>query len=657
MFRFVFAGLFFTIHLISFSQTTDVKSWRLAESDSMQQGFILFENKNYLEALPIFEKIYKAHPSELFLKYCYGVSCLSRSDKHSEAFDLLKQVYKKNKRIENIEFFLAKASLLNYNFDDALKLLESANKNDTISLSEEQKQEYASLERYCLNSKKTHPVPTNATIINIGNSINTVHDEDIPLLTADESFIIFSKTDAKAENRDEISASGVYLSVKENENWLKPALINKGSAKDKAIALSPDGLTLYLYHQDSNNNGDIYSSEFDYFEWSIPHKLKGSVNSDSWEGSCSVSPNGKYLYFSSNRPGGFGGKDIYRATLQSDNTWGEVINLGESVNTAMDEDCPFIHANASTLFYSSKGRNSMGGYDIFQSTWKVKESIFSEGINLGFPVNTPDDNMYYTLSANGNNGFYASGKTGGEGLKDIYKVTNGYVGEKPTAYVVKGVVTKAINVLYSDITINLTTKDNQSLGEVKVNSVNGKYMAILPADSEVKLVYKYKAFEYKTIEINTSILHEIPDQMVEVFFDVKPELKQTQGAKDSVNIALQNFERMHSSRDKLKLFTQKYGNLMVEGLEFMVQIAAYKYPTKYEFKKLKKLGKITKLNLNDDITRFVIGGSFKTLGKAYEYSQKVINAGQKDAFVVVLYQGKRVFLEDLETLKIFPANN
>ena len=135
----------------------------------------------------------------------------------------------------------------------------------------------------------------------------------------------------------------------------------------------------------------------------------------------------------------------------------------------------------------------MGGYDVFQSRWNAKESQFTEALNLGYPVNTPDDDLYYTLTANGNSGYYASGKKGGEGLNDIYKITNGYVGEKPLAYIVKGVVTKALNVLYSDITIDITNKEDKVLGEVKVNTVNGKYMAILPADNEYKLVYKYKS--------------------------------------------------------------------------------------------------------------------------------------------------------------------
>lgn len=617
----------------------------------MSEAFQLFETKNYRRALPLFEAMHRHHPSEFFIKYCYGVCALSRTDKHEEALSLLSQIYKKNSRIEDIDYHLAKANHLNYKFDDALNILSSSNLKGKNNFSDSVLPRVQLLKQYCVNAKLLVANPTPAVMANIGNTVNTADEEDIPLLAADESALIFTRSDADPGNKNIISNAGVYLSVKENDAWLKPALINKGGINDKAIALSPDGLTLFIYHEDPSGNGDIYRSDFDYFEWSVPQRVKG-INTASWEGGCSITADGKTLYFCSDRPGGLGGKDIYRATLQEDKSWGNIENLGPNVNTASDEESPFIHADGINLFFSCNGRTSMGGYDIFQSRWDAAGGKFSEAQNLGHPINTPDDDLYYTLSANGNTGYYASGKKGGEGLKDIYKISNGYIGEKPLAFVVKGVVTKAMNVLYSDITIDIT-KDDKVLGEVKVNSVNGKYMAILPADNQYKLVYKYKSFEYKSIEINTSRLQEPTEQIVDVFFDIKPELNKTQSSKDSVDKSVQKHELMGFSAAKLRQLITKYGDQTAPGLEYMVQIGAYKYTKNYDFKKLKKIGKISELDLKDGITRVVIGGSFSTLNKAYELSQKVIKAGQKDAFISILYNGKRIFVEDLETLKIF----
>lgn len=638
--------------LIIFSQTTNVNGWRASEKDSMSQAFQWFETKNYCQALPVFETLYKAHPSEFFIKYCYGVCALSRTDKHEEALNLLLQVYRKNNKIEDIDYHLAKAHHLNYKFDDALNILSSTNLRGKNNFSDSIMRLVPLLKQYCVSAKLLVANPTPAVMTNIGNVINTTDNEDIPLLSADESALIFTRADADPGNKNIISNAGVYLSVKENNAWLKPALINKGGVNDKAIALSPDGLTLFIYHEDPNGNGDIYRSDFDYFEWSVPSRVKG-INTTSWEGGCSITADGKTLYFCSDRPGGLGGKDIYRATLQEDKSWGNIENLGPNVNTASDEQSPFIHADGINLFFSCNGRTSMGGYDIFQARWNAAESKFNEAQNLGHPLNTPDDDLYYALSANGNTGYYASGKKGGEGLKDIYMTSHGYLGEKPLAFVVKGVVTKAMNVLYSDITIDITSKDDKVLGEVKVNSVNGKYMAILPADNQYKLVYKYKSFEYKSIEINTSRLLEPTEQIIDVFFDIKPELNKTQGAKDSVDKSVQKHELLSVSTEKLRQVMAKYGALSASGLEYMVQIGAYKYTKNYDFKKLKKIGKVSELDLKDGITRVIIGGSFSTLSKAYELSQKVIKAGQKDAFITILYNGKRIFVEDLETLKVF----
>ena len=651
MCRYVLFFLLLFNGFFTFSQTTNVADWRASEQDSMSEAFKLFEHKYYRAALPYFEKLYKAHPNEFFIRYCYGVCALSRTDKHGDALSLLGQVYKKNSRIEDLNYHVAKANHLNYQFDEALNIISSSSNTRRYNVSDSIKNQVQQLKQYCVNAKLLMANPTPAVISNIGTTINTADEEDMPLLAADESVMIFNKVQAESGRNDNTNTSGIYLSVKENNAWLKPALINKGGTNDKAIALSPDGLTLFICHEDPSGNGDIYRSDFDYFEWSVPQRVKG-INTTSWEGGCSITADGKTLYFCSNRPGGLGGKDIYKATLQEDKSWGNIENLGPDVNSEADEESPFIHADGKTLFFSSNGRTSMGGYDIFQSRWNMADRKYTEAQNLGYPINTPDDDLYYTLSANGNTGYYASGKKGGQGLKDIYRISSGYMGEKPMAYVVKGVVTKAMNVLYSDITIDIT-KDDQVLGEIKVNSVNGKYMAILPTDNQYKLVYKYKSFEYKSIEINTSRLQEMPEQILDVFFDIKPELAKTQSARDSVDRSVQKHELMSFSSEKLKQFMLKYGSLSAPGLEYMVQVGAYKYTKNYDFKKLKKIGRISELDLKDGITRMVIGGSFTTLNKAYELSQKVVKAGQKDAFVTILYDGKRIFVEDLESLKVF----
>jgi hypothetical protein len=405
-------------------------------------------------------------------------------------------------------------------------------------------------------------------------------------------------------------------------------------------------------------------------DWTAPQKLKGQVNSYSWEGSCSMTADGKHLYFTSERSGGYGGRDIYRATLLADSTWGNVMNLGDSINTALDDDAPFIHPDGVTLFYSSKGKNSMGDYDIFQSRMNWLDSTFSSPVNLGYPINTPDGDRYYVLSANSERGYYASGKSGGAGLQDIYTVYPGYVGKKPSLFVVKGKTTLEHKPVASDISVEITSKDNRNFGTFVSNAANGNYLVSLPAGAVFKLTYKYKSLPVKTTEINTTSVDGYEEKTVDVNFEtipdtVKPLLPPVAvvqpAKKDSVPVAAakpiipikkDTFVATKAIHEKTTKYAGLYGDITAEGLVFKVQIAAYKYPKNYVYEHLKGLGAVDNFLL-DGITRITIGGDFQNLGTAWEHCKKVITAGQTDAFVTVLYKGKRVYLEDLEKMGIF----
>lgn len=704
-----FLIVFLCIVASSFSQT-NTRKWRKTENDSMERALLLFDEANYVMALPIYEKLYAAHPKEEYLKYCYGRCALYRSDKHDVALSLLNEVYEKNKKIENIQLDLAKANHFNLKFDEALALIDLCLANKKVK--PEFKKEANQLKLYCINAKQFFANPTAAKIENAGNILNTANDEYVPVISADESIMIYTYRGTESmgglENAYQqpdpygVYYEDVYQSNKENGQWTTPkpiAPINTNS-HDAAIALSADGQQLFVYRDNGDDHGDIYVSYFVNNTWSVPQKLKGEVNSYSWEGSCSMTADGKQLYFSSERGGGYGGKDIYRATLQPDSTWGQVVNLGDSINTALDDDAPFIHPDGINLFYSSKGKNSMGGYDIFQARLNILDSAFHQPINLGYPINTPDDDIYYVLSANGERGYYASGKQGGYGLKDIYTVYPGYVGKKPSVYVLKGKITADLQPVESKISVEITSKNNKKFGEFKSNSLTGSYLISLPAGGIFNVTYKYNKFPYKLLEINTMNLEGYDEKIFDIDFNMKDtakpivalppkdtvqkeevkqpvvkkeevkqpivkeeeEVKQPIVKKEELPIEKQpiiivrkkdGFVPRNAAQEKNRVYSELYGDISAEGLEFKVQIAAYKYPKNYVYLHLKGLGAIENLILNDGITRITIGGAFNTLGKAYERCKKVIIAGQNDAFVTVIYKGKRIYLEDLETMGIY----
>ncbi len=673
--RLIFISSVTILPLFVTSQTTNTRKWRSTEKDSMQSAMMMFDDGNYLMALPFYENLYNQHPKEMFLKYCYGKTSLYRSDKHAIALQLLDEVYQQNKKAEDIEYDLARANHFNYKFDEALALLDKyiANKKTTP----EKKKKAEQLKQYCNNGKILYAKPTGATITNIGNIINTKNDEYAPVISADESIMIFtyrgSESKGGLQNEfNEPDKYGVYYedvfqSIKKDGAWTTPTPIDSVNTNthDGSIALSADGLYLFIYRDIGDDHGDIYMSSSISGKWSTPKKLKGEVNSYSWDGSCSITPNGRTLYFSSERGGGFGGKDIYRATLMPDSTWGNVINLGDSINTPYDDDAPFIHPDGVTLFYSSKGNNSMGGYDIFQARMSWKDSTFSKGVNLGYPINTTDDDIYYVLSANGERGYYASGKAGGQGLKDIYTVYPGYVGKKPSIYLVKGTIMSEDVPVGSTIIVELVDKETKKFGEFTSNDITGKYMISLPSGGKFKITYKYKSYPYKTLDVNTTNLEGYEEELFDINFKnadtTKPAIAVQEPKKDSVVAVVTKIEQPKKDtfvpnnkvQGLTKDYSAKYGHISAEGLVFKVQIAAYKTPKNYKYAHLKGLGTVENLLLDDGITRITIGGEFKTLGDAYEHNKKVINRGQKDAFVTAIYKGKRVYLEDLEKMGIF----
>jgi hypothetical protein len=658
--KYKFIILLFICCSIAFSQTTNTKKWRKTEQDSMQKALIMYDEKDYAAALPIYDNLFKAHPKEEFLKFVYARCCLYRSDKHEDALKYLSEIYEKNKKAENIEFDLARAQHFNYKFDEALLHVDKfiAHKktlpDDKIAAQQ--------LRKYILNAKDLYAKPTNAKITNAGSILNTDAEEYVPVVSADESIMIFTyvgeeSTGGRQDKTQQPFEFGdyyedVFQSVKVNDQWTKPRGISSinTNVHDAAIAISPDGQQLFVYRDNGDDHGDIYVSYLHDTVWTVPVKLTGQVNSYSWEGSCSLTSDGQTLYFSSERGGGYGGRDIYRATLQSDSTWGNIVNLGDSINTTLDDDAPFIHPDGITLFYSSKNKNSMGGYDIFQAVMNPIDSTFKNAVNVGYPINTTDDDIYYVLSANGKTGYYASGKPGGSGSKDIYLVDPGYIGKKPATYLVKGKITLDKEPVEGKIEVTVISRNNKKFTDSKSNGATGNYLVTLPAGAVFKLTYTYKDYPPRTLDIDASSITEYTEKEFDIEYTTKPDTAKPVAV---VTPPKDDFVPITPIQVKTQKFSEIYGDVVSSGLEFRVQVAAYKYPKNYKYPHLKNYGKVDQLLLEDGITRITIGGAFMTLNKAFEHNKKVINAGQTDAFVTAIYNGRRVYLEELEALGIF----
>lgn len=742
-------------YIVSSAQVTNVRKWRKTEKDSLENGLFLYDERSYLQALPIFESIYNNHPSEEFIKYVYAKCGLYRSDKHEDSYTILYDIYQKNKRVDDIQYDLALAAHYNNKFDEALEYLTAY--LGTRKLPFENRKKAELLKRYIGHAKYFVANPTKARVTDLGSAINSPDDEYTPAIKADESVMIFTYNGPKSiggrqnmylqADPNGSYSEDVYMSYKLSNEFTTAFPLDSlnTNAADAAVSLSNDGSVLFTYKNESDNHGDIYQSELVGEHYMKPGKLKGPVNSYSWDGHCSLSPDGKTLYFSSERNGGYGGRDIYKASLSDDGSWQHVVNLGDSINTTDDDDAPFIHPDGKTLFYSSKGRTSMGGYDVFKSVMSP-DSTFKRSENLGYPINTTDDDIYFVLAANGENAYYSSGRKGGKGLKDIYQVEPNFAGPKPSLYLVKGEVEYDGDEVASVIKVDVIST-GRAYGTFTSNASSGSYLISLPAGENYKLTYTYKEMPVQVMNVDlvgvtgyaekthnvdfkdqpvapviavvTPTVAKIPEPVKPVVTPtvapppvkpvvvtptitpppvkpvvatptiapppvkpvvvtptvtpppvkpvvtktvqpvVKTKLEPVATATTSADTALifqaikDGFVPRTRLHEKAVRYIEKYGDINKEGLEFKVQISAFKVERNQAFPQLRKYGKIERVQLGDGYTRLYIGGSFKTLRTAFALTKRVVLAGQTDAFVSAFYKGKRLTYEELERAGIF----
>lgn len=525
-----FQILFFVVS----SQITNTRKWRMAERDSLDNALLLYEEANYKIALPIFENIHLSHPKEDFIKYLYGICCLYRSDKYQECLTALSEVYANNANIDQIEYDLARAYHYNYKFDEAFEMVNKHLSYKRIKAEEKAKGEL--LKRYIHNAKTYNANPTKAKVTNV-TELNSADEDYLPAISIDEAVMIFNYTGTRSKggklngylqpDPNGIYTSDIYLSRKINDKFQEPVAADdiNTTGNDAVVSLSQDAMVMFTYKDVTDGHGDIYASYLTGDTYSQPAKLKGKINSYSWEGHCSLSPDEKTIYFSSERSGGFGGKDIFSAKLLPDSTWGKITNLGDSINTPYDEDAPFMHADGRTLFYSSKGLKSSGGYDVFRANMDLKDSTFRRAENVGYPINTPDDDIYFVMAANGANGYYSSGKKGGQGLKDIYLVETGFDSNKPSVLLLKGDITKSNESVDAEIKVEVVSGTNSVYKNLRSNK--GKYLVSLPPGAQYKITYSRTKLQPQTITVSTNGINGYVERIQNIDFDRKPDTLKT----------------------------------------------------------------------------------------------------------------------------------
>lgn len=480
-------------------------------SEFFREGNFLLQEENYDMALRNFLEAYKRDSSSANINFNVGFCYLNSSNKKGLAESYLAKAITNITKNYNIDepsekgapalalFYYGRALHINYKFDEAA-LQYDLFKNQ-YAKTKDLKEEIAYYRAQTDYAKELVAVPLNVKIDNLGDSINSEYPDFSPVLSADERMMIYT-TRRNTSTGGEKTPEGQYfedvvISYKDDKgNWSSPVSVSdyiNTNGHEASANITPDGQTLIIY-RDDNGNGNIYYSTWDGKTWSGLSGLGSDINSKYWETHGCLNNDQSILYFVSDRPGGYGGRDIYRCRKLPNGKWGLAQNLGATVNTKYDEDAVFIHPSGDLIF-ASKGHRSMGGFDIFVST-PDEEGKFTEPMNMRYPINTPDDDVFFVTSPDGKRGYFSSANDKGFGEKDIYMMSIPGAKEKPLALFKGSIIPAPGEKLPDDLVIIVTDKETGEIIGTYKPKANGTFATILPPDRHYNFSYTSKGEEF-----------------------------------------------------------------------------------------------------------------------------------------------------------------
>ena len=401
----------------------------------LKTGNKFFEQDNYRAALPYYEKVLAKDPNNAKALFNAGISYMS-FDKEKASDYIYKAQKIKPKVDKSVEYWLGRVDHLNYNFDEAVAHFQAY--NATLKKNDQRKEELAQLIQHSKNAKVQFNSPKDIFVKNLGPTINTQYSEHSPVISSDDKVLIFTSrgeavTGASGKVSDSknksIAADGEYYedifetTRIDDENWQKPRSLSgvlNGKGHDASTQLFDNDTKLLMYRND--NNGDIFVSDKSGGDWGVPKPLDGNINSKAYEGDAFITSDGLTLVFATGKYAEDGTLDLYQSTRVAGGDFGPAKSLGANINTKYDDDSPFMSKDGKTLYFSSRGHNTMGGYDIFKSEYDEAGRKWGPAQNMGYPINTPDDDSYYRLSPDGSYAYLSSYRIGGYGEKDIYTI-------------------------------------------------------------------------------------------------------------------------------------------------------------------------------------------------------------------------------------------
>jgi len=505
--------LAFALPLLSFGQSTEIEVREMCQNASEHELVVhasrMMQERFFFLSEIIVDKLLTIAPESANYNYRKGFLILDARSDFEKAMPYLEKaildtdknydMYSPKEKSAAIDAFyhLARCHHLNEDIPSArkyyLKFIEMSNKKSELIAASQLRLTQCDVAEHSIAHPKI------VEVLNIGEVVNTGMPEYSPVISLDGTSLYFTSrrewADKSSNNFRDPLLNGfpedIFVSYQDmKEEWSTPEKLAfcNNELNEATIAVSSDERQIYVY-QDLSGGGDIYYSNFGGNKFEELEKLRyNAVNSEYWETHCTLTPDGENMYFVSDRPGGFGGRDIYRIVRLPNGEWSEAQNMGPGINTEFDEDSPFIAVNNKTLYYASNGPLSMGGFDIFVA-FRNKDNVWSTPINMGYPINSCGDDIYYTTTVDGLKGYLSSFRKGGFGEKDIYEIRNDYLGNKPISTLRGKIVNIADGICHEDFAVKIECLSCDKNKEIIPRLKNCNFFAILNRCSDYKISY------------------------------------------------------------------------------------------------------------------------------------------------------------------------
>lgn len=461
----------------------------------------MFNSGNYLKAKELYRELYKKNQNNLEYKFRFGVSMLYTYE-WENGVKMLEEVSKKVDAPKEVWFYLGKGYHLTNRFDLAIKTIEKFLKLDEKStLAEEGKRTI----EMCENAKKLVKTPLNVTFENLGKEVNSKGKDFMPFISPNEDMLIFSTrregTTGRIYDLEGYYTADIYVSSFKTVKWSKARSygVPNSYGNEQVAGYSENGNHVLFYVDNPKEKDQLQLAEKGKKSFNKSKKIDDkNINAKSTkQNAATLSDDGMTMVFASDKSGGVGGFDLYLVKKLPNGKWAEPMPIGNQANTNLDENYPYLTNNGKTLYFASKGHKSIGGYDIFSSDFDEETQQWSVPANIGYPINTPDDNLSICFAENKKIAYVSAYRKDSEGDLDIYRVK--FNDEYEALTTIKG------NLLNSDSTViseqiiieafNEETGDLQGIFET--NKTNGNYLIILPPN---KYILKMALANGETIE-------------------------------------------------------------------------------------------------------------------------------------------------------------